>query len=72
MLSAKLVGESAPWHSLRHTLATRLLERGASIYDVKMMLRHKHIATTEIYEHLRVGYLRRATNLLEEESGDGG
>lgn len=40
-------------HVLRHTCATLLLERGATIKEVQAHLRHARIATTEIYLHLR-------------------
>jgi integrase len=38
-----------PWYTLRHTFATRLLEQGASIYDVRLLMGHTTVTTTEIY-----------------------
>ncbi|MCM8539673.1 MAG: site-specific integrase [Lentisphaeraceae bacterium] len=39
-------------HSLRHSIATHLLERGMSLLYVRNFLGHKNIATTMIYLHL--------------------
>jgi integrase/recombinase XerD len=36
-------------HLLRHTLATTLLQRGASLREIGDILRHRHPATTQIY-----------------------
>jgi site-specific recombinase XerD len=36
-------------HLLRHTAATQLLRRGASLPEIAHVLRHRHLDTTAIY-----------------------
>ena len=46
--------ESKHFHSLRHTFAVRRLLMNTSIYDVKLMMGHASVTTTEIYSKMNL------------------
>ena len=61
----KQAGLSATAYWLRHTYAQNLLETGASIYEIKEMLGHDSIETSQKYLHIHVKLMRKV--LFDEE-----
>ena len=53
-------------HALRHTCASRMVNRGIDLYVVKDILGHASIATTQIYAHLDPRKLAHAVSVLED------
>lgn len=60
--------DSIHFHSLRHSFASNLVQKGVSLYSVKELLGHASISTTEIYSHLNMDSLREAIKKLDTSS----
>jgi site-specific recombinase XerD len=53
-------------HSLRHSFATHLLERGVNIRIIQKLLGHRTLGSTEIYTHVAQTYIRDTHSPLDD------
>jgi integrase/recombinase XerD len=60
------IRKKATPHTLRHSFATHLLERGVNIRVIQRLLGHRSIRSTEIYTHVAGTYLRDTKSPLDD------
>ena len=56
--------EDVRFHDLRHTFASRLVQGGVPLYDVKHLMGHKSLEMVQRYAHLAPDYQERAIGVL--------
>jgi len=58
------LGRPVTMHTLRHTFATHMLERGVELCVIQAMLGHKALRTTTLYAQVRTDLVKQTPDLL--------
>ncbi len=64
------VGTVTP-HTLRHSFATRFIEKGIDIRIVSTLLGHQNLSTTQIYTHVTNSLLKKAYDITMSDNSNG-
>jgi integrase/recombinase XerD len=59
LLGATVLKQNISLHSLRHSIATHLIEQGVSVEQVRQFLGHSQLETTQIYTHVSAEQLEK-------------